>query len=275
MHTINIEQALIEDNRTSHFNKPQPKGWSVRFVFVSIFAHAVVIFVIFNNLNLSNHTPLPNPQEPAKIKSYLYIPLSKVSEPAIEEPVIDKNGPEVEVEQITPDEKVMPIKSNEESKAQVHEQVVNKADEEVTSIAEPSTELLETNTFETETSILNTPIPSALNNSKLHTDISKYGLRGTIQQQLQNVEMKRYSEMAQTASQEFSTNITSPTIDAPVYTEEYQYLKEPGVSEIECDGSIKSNLTIMSSVMGGKVKCREKNFQMYINKHLNKETEGN
>jgi hypothetical protein len=109
--------------------------------------------------------------------------------------------------------------------------------------------------------------------SPTQLDISKYGPRSSIQEHLQSIEAAKLNDLAQSVSQEFRKNFISPTIDAPVYTSEYLYSKRIGTNLITCDDSIKTKLKLLATMFGGNVRCRDEDFQKFIDQRLSKGTE--
>lgn|GEM_PF-4323691 len=261
MHIVDTEQLSSIDNECSNLIKRRSKSFDKSFLLFSVLAHCFVALVIINEFTFSElDEQVPIDIEKPSIKSYLYIPLPKVSQ---SEKVAEK------IPQITTE------KSNEKKAdtSNLTEKPVNDTPEELAQ---------KVNEVPTESN-LNQAILSATNQAtkeEQQQNISpqqkkflNYSSRDNIQRQLQAIEAKKLNELAQSASREFESNINSPAINAPVFSDEYLYSKQPGVHLITCDGSVKSKLKLMMGLMGGKIKCRDVNFQKHIDKYLKKEPE--
>jgi len=238
LYTIDIQHAPLIDGRAPFAKKIRLARFSMRFIALSLLAHGVVIFVILGKLNIPAPSELPNQdaldEASPKIKSYLYVRPKPVEPP----------------QAVVPD-----ISVNKEQPTIVSELLV----EQKTDTPNDASEALN---IDQET-------PA----SELQSDISRYGLRDSIQKQLQSMEAAKLNDIAQSASRAFSKSLISPTVEAPVYTNEYLYSKQIGANLITCDDSIKTKLKLLATVFGGNVRCRDKDFQKFIDQRLSKGTE--
>ncbi len=262
MHTINIEQIPPAEKGASHLFKRQKKSLGAPFIFLSVLAHSVFVVLILSKLSFYEAVEQTATQMDdtisTKIQSYLFIPLPKTEQ--------NKEA----VEQISQVKDAV-IEEQEKAASNTAEQATEYTPEELPLIT--SETLPEKKESKTSTALESAS--SETNQESSPTTLSKYGSRDNIQKQLRNIESNKLNALAQSASREYSTSLVSPTIDAPVYSNEYLYSKEPGVHMITCDDSIKTKLKILSGLMGGKITCREKDFQKYIDKYLKKEGEVN
>lgn len=262
LHTINIEHLPVTEKSASHLLKRQKKSLRAPFIVLSVLAHSVFVVLILGKLNFyeateQTATPIDGTKS-TKIQSYLFIPLPKTGQS------------EEKIEQISQAEDAV-IKEREKAASDNAEQAIEYIPEELPPIISEALP-------KREDSQISTTLESANNETTEEaapSALSKYGARDNIRQQLQNIESNKLNALAQSASREYSTSLISPAIDAPVYSSEYMYSKEPGVHMITCEDSIQTKLKLLSGLMGGKIKCREKDFQKYIDKYLKKEGEIN
>lgn len=255
LHTINIEHLPVTEKGASHLLKRQKKSLGAPFIVLSVLAHSVFVALILSKLNFYEAVEQTAAQidetKSTKIQSYLFIPLPKTGQS------------KETVEQLPQAEEAV-IKEQEKAAS-------DNAEQEIEYIPEELPPIISEALPESEDNQISTPLESA--NSKTTQEaepstLSKYGTRDNIRQQLQNIESNKLKALAQSASREYSTSLISPTIDAPVYSSEYMYSKEPGVHMLTCDDSIQTKLKLLSGLMDGKIKCREKDFQKYIDKYL-------
>lgn len=244
--------ALTAPHSVSH-RQPSNRGIAV-FVLASLIIHAMIVW-LFSRGGISLPVETQQSIEPIQARIiYPELPKVEVELPIVEQPV--EAAPEAIENDVIEDEVIASEAIESEPVPTTQPEVSHPIDAEEIEQAELATEL------PVEES--NQPPSTTLNSSGTSTmSLTERYLNRYHQQQMQS-----QSEMA---SEEYRRSINSPDLDIPTMAE---IAEEPGpkTQTVACDDTAANVLRIMSQLVGGTLRCRDKpDIDEFIQKRLDKE----
>lgn len=242
-----------------------------RFLIFSIFAHALLIFIIARSTVFSSN-PLPQVNEVQPIQARIIFdiaPVAKVEEPPVDEPLpVSAEKPSV----------------NADSQLKVNSRDVEKIVEaEVPPPAAPEPEpVIETPQAEVEPATKpeqseTTNVPAVetapVKNDSTKATISK-PVTSMARRHLGNFHQQQHQRMAEQASRNYQESKNSPFINTeekdPFMTED-EKLQESLKVRADCGGATKGTAALLLGYLGGNIECTSPPaIDGYIQKRLNK-----